>query len=208
MGKKISFTVAGRIYPTKGELRKRVQAILRTAIPGEPLEGHDAEIAEWLLENHYHYEEKVGKRRVAYYFVDLNPLNRQEKQFRVRFTNGGWTDFSYMSALGQDISKMSMPAAGRVAVDGDIAVFKGSVAKCACGAKRGLHVHHAAPAFREIMADFVEGVGDADLLATDKNGFIERAVSEAFRLYHKERANLVVLCEDCHAKVHYGEKAA
>jgi hypothetical protein len=209
-------------YLTKKEATAHFREMLRRHEPDVAITGDDASALMWLLQQHPAAIEKIGSG-VCRFTTWVTPYGN--KGFRIVRADGSSTDFSYLKCLnGSGPLPTLVKQAMRTAIRDEMLAYKEKYflsredefgcAPCELTGKRlrweDAHVDHAHPYYFEVLVTtFLAGRGlkPEDVPITpSRDNEVGREVTdpelvEDFRRYHRELADLRVICRTENLKI-------
>jgi hypothetical protein len=195
-----SFTLGGRIYPTKEAAAKYCQGMLKGEIP------IDQEFLLDLLKLHTEADLKIGCG-VSRFEVRQNPVFRRSRSFYLIRTDGMETDWSYLHCLSPASHRTEVLEGMRTAIVDQVLRFK--IGKFTSGENRcevtnvilnmeQAHADHHPTSFMDLANRWREGLElsweDIPVNETVDNSVVTRLVDanqlSSWQDYHQKHASL------------------
>lgn len=200
-GDEMTLTIAGKAFKNKTAAKEYTKGILNQYKPGDVVSSEDLDfLTEALLLRGEAGLDKIGCGILCIRVAETRYGNQG---FILRRFDGSETDFSYIKCFQKSNDKANFIAACRTAILRD-KPFKAA----------GYHVHHRGKPFKDIVNGFIEETGlDPSKVEIDGLGdmgieksFKDPELSERFRQYHGERAELEILSVEDHKAEHRGRR--
>lgn len=183
------------IFKTKKALKDYTKTLLNSYAPQTNLTPKDFDFIRDLVDRHPRADQKIGIG-IQSISVEMSPLNKNYKQFRIHRYDSSTTDFSYIRCIDGKISKERLfKMACRTAIAPQIQEFRN---KHSPQENNGTHVDHHQPSFDTLVNNFylsdpfpfeeleIEGFDDNQMTKR----FIDKDLEQRFADYHRTHANL------------------
>lgn len=213
----ISYTYNDLFFRSQGKLVAHIRHILNKKYQvGQTVDNDDKAFLLDLLEDHHNPARKKGSG-VKDIVIRKDPNHRSNRKFFAVRTDGTESNFSYMQCIQKDTLEKRFQAACREAVSEDVIAFKRAVFQkgtvtCPISEKQvawdTCEVDHQNPDFATLVDDFILDrnieIKSVEFLTSDDMGsfhsrkFKDESLRELFRVYHNERATMVILDRDTH----------
>lgn len=197
------FKIGHRVYPTKGEATKAVQAIRDRYDVGAKVDQlDDHKLLRDLIDLHKEAAEKIGCGVEA--FVIDRPLRGQHSGFKIVRTDGSEIDFSYLSCLSPPNHRQQVLGAMRGEVVDTISSYfamraatntlNSDLSGTPLDANDPHVSYYRGPAFVEIGTQFATAAGGWDTIELNSSAeagyakFKDRDLADQWRVHHKEHA--------------------
>jgi hypothetical protein len=211
MGRRITYVIAGELFPSQKALLARIRSVIDTTPLGQSIAPAEYEFVRALLDRHPDVDQKVGCGVVDLQ-VDQSPEYGSTCFFLVR-GDGTRTEFSFKECIRPSMPLDKFKSAARNVIADQKMAYKlrffeeNPSARCPdtdepLSLERS-HVDHAGEySFDRIVTDFIAEHG-IDVEAVEFTGkaednvvlteFADAALRESFAGYHRERATLEVV---------------
>lgn len=205
-----SFLIAGETFASKKALIERTRHILHGYPENVALHAGDQAFLLDLLQHHPDAEQKIGAG-VVRFWVQVNPVYSNTRNFWLLRTDGTSTDFSFLECLSPSTPMQRFHRACRAAIAPDIMAFKARFFEqhpqyvCPYTGEplslRHSHLDHAI-SFASLVAQFIAvrqiEVATVTIAGRVEDGtcldrFVDHDLEQTWRAFHQSEARYLVV---------------